>query len=110
MSNMKLYTDKAETWVMSLALFSLGVDGLAYLIFAKDRPAALVCVPILLAWQVVVVTSFFRHFLPAYKLVDQTDFEHSKVYIQLLRIALILPAIIAIVVWAVLPTLSPSRH
>lgn len=110
MSITKSYADKAGTWIIYLVLFSVGIDGLAYLLYAREPSAAFVCTPILLIWEAVVFVHFFRGFLPAYKSLVQTNPECSTAYVRLFQIAQTLPAIVAIVIWAMLPTFSSGRH
>jgi hypothetical protein len=106
----KLHTDKTGTWIIYLALFSLGVDGLAYLLYTKDRAASLVTIPILITWQAVVFVFFFRSFLPAYSSLDETHCEHGKALTHLFQICLTLPVIVAIVTWAMLSTSLLGYH
>jgi hypothetical protein len=108
MNNMNRYTDINGSWVIFLGQFSLGIDYLAYLIYSRDRAAAFVSIPILLTWQAVVFFYVFRIFLPAYSSLANS--EHSKAYIHLVQIALTLPFLVAIVVWVLLLSLSPSSH
>lgn len=97
MNTLKSNTDQTGTWVASLALFCLGIDGLALVIFGKVRSAIFVSIPILLAWQAVALIYFFRGFLPAYKRLDEVHSDLSTVYLRLFRIGQTLPFLISIV-------------
>lgn len=94
-----MYTVKSnngQTWVVPLALFCLGMDGLALVVLVKARAASYVTTPILVAWQVVALICFFRGFLPAYKRLDETHPALSELYLSLFRTVQILPTIISV--------------
>jgi len=110
MDNKKSYPINDGMWIIYLALFSLGIDGLAYLIYVRDRAAVSVCIPILLIWQAVVFVYSVRSFLPAYRSFDQADPERSGAYMHLFQIAQTLPAIIAIIIWALISKFSRGPH
>lgn len=110
MSEIKSHTFNDGTWILPLVLFSIGIDGLAYLIYAKDRASAVVSIPILLLWQVIVFIHSCLGVLPTYRSLDKTDPKHSRAYVDLFQIALTLPAIVATVIWTMLPALLPIRH
>jgi hypothetical protein len=110
MNDVKHQNADTEIWSIYLALFSLGIDGLAYLIYARERASAFVSIPILLTLQAVVFVHFFRSTLPAYRSLDQMNSEHSTVYMKLIRIALTLPALIATAIWTILPSLSSTHR
>ncbi|MDR3414045.1 MAG: hypothetical protein P4L87_24305 [Formivibrio sp.] len=109
MNEEKPPNDETGTWIFYFALFCTAVDGLAYLIYVRGCGAAFVAIPMLLTWQAVVVVCFFWGFIPAYKSLERLDSEHTAAYMKLIRVALILPAMIATVIWAVLPAL-PLDH
>jgi len=97
MNTLKSNTDQSGTWVASLALFCLGIDGLALVIFAKVRSASYISIPILLAWQAVALIYFFRGFLPEYRRLDEVRSDLGTVYMRLFRIGQTLPFLISIV-------------
>jgi hypothetical protein len=97
MNTMKSNTGQTTTWVVSLALFCLGMDGLALVIVAKVRSASYISIPILLVWQAVALIYFFRRFLPAYKRLAETHPGLSTLYMRLFRIAQTLPTVISVI-------------
>jgi len=102
--------DQAGSWVMFLVIFSIGVDGLAFLIYVWDRPAALFSVPLLLTWQAVFIAYFFRGILPAYRGLSEEPADHRAMYLFLFRLATVAPAVWAIVAWAAISGLYPGHH
>jgi hypothetical protein len=97
MNTLKSNADQTGTWVLSLALFCVGIDGLALVVFVKVRSASFVSIPILLAWQAVALIYFFRGFLPAYKRLDEMHSDLSTVYLRLFRIGQTLLMLISLV-------------
>jgi hypothetical protein len=93
------YRDNIGTWVLWLAQFSLGVDGLSVMIWLKDRQAALISIPLLLLWQAVVFVHFYRGFLPSYRSLPPENPELSAVYMHLFRLAMGMPVLLAIIIW-----------
>ncbi len=110
MSDKKTRFERSGVCITHLTLFSVGIDGLAYLIYARLPASASVFIPILLAWQGVDIIYFFRVFLPAYRRLDQAHSENRAAFMQVFQIAQILPAVIAIVIWTTLSTVSPVPH
>jgi len=102
--------DQTGNWVMFLAIFSIGVDGLAFLIYMWDRPAALFSIPLLLTWQAVFIAYFFRSILPAYRGLPEERPDDRAMYLFLFRLATIAPALWAITAWAAISQLCPGRH
>jgi hypothetical protein len=90
------------TEILCPILFSIGMDGLAFLIYVRDRIAAYATIPILLIWQALVLFYVFRVVLPTYSGMEPTRLEYREAHMHLFRVALILPAVIAIAVWAML--------
>jgi hypothetical protein len=97
MNTLKSNADQTGTWVLSLALFCVGIDGLALVVFVKVRSASFVSIPILLAWQAVALIYFLRGFLPAYKRLDEMHSDLSTVYLRLFRIGQTLLMLISVV-------------
>ncbi|HTV57394.1 MAG TPA: hypothetical protein VMJ93_00820 [Verrucomicrobiae bacterium] len=102
--------DQTGSWVMYLAIFSIGADGLAFLIFVQDRSAALFAIPALLAWQVVFIAYFSRHILPTYRRLPEEHPGDHAMYLFLFRLATVAPAVWAIAAWTVISVLSPGHH
>jgi hypothetical protein len=102
--------DQTGNWVMFVALFSLGVDGLAFLVCLQDRPAALFSLPLLLIWQVVFIAYFFRHILPTYKRLPEDRVDDRAMYLFLFRLATVAPAVWAVAAWAAISALSVGHH
>lgn len=102
--------DQTGSWVMFLAIFSIGVDGLAFLIYVADRPAALFSIPVLIAWQAVFIAYFFRGFLPAYRGLPEAPADHRAMYLFLFRLATVAPAVWAIAAWSLISYLGASNR
>lgn len=102
--------DETGTWVMSLAQFSLGVDGVGLMIWLKDRQLAFIAIPLLLIWQSLVFVYFFRQFLPKYRSLAREHPEFCGAYKHLLRLATGMPIIVTIAAWATVSALSGGNH
>jgi hypothetical protein len=94
---------------MFLAIFSIGVDGLAFQIYVQGRPVALFSITVLLAWQVAFIAYLFRHIFPVYRRIPE-ECRDRTTHLFLFRAATVLPAIWAIAASAVISTLSSGRH
>lgn len=101
--------DLTANWMMFLAIFSIGVDGLAFLIYLRDRPAALFSVSLLLAWQVVFIVYFFRYVLPVYRRLPERG-DHRATFLFLFRLAALAPAVWALAVWTTISSLPSIHH
>lgn len=102
--------DQNGSWVMFLAIFSIGLDGLAFLIYVWDRPAALISIPLLMTWQAIFIAYFFLGFLPTYRGLPEEPPDHRAMYLFLFRLATVAPAVCAIAAWAAISYLSPGHH
>ncbi|HEV2388532.1 MAG TPA: hypothetical protein VGS20_14900 [Candidatus Acidoferrales bacterium] len=104
------YIDEMGTWVVGLAFFSLGIDGLALMIGAKCQGAAFVAIPLLLAWQAALLLLFFRSVVPAFERLPEGRGDLRAIYAHAFRLATVAPAIAAIVAWTLVSALAHARR